>query len=238
MSSVTQHPTNTPEKPAAGIDNQTAPANQNAPEDQNAPERSSPLLWFREGVAGLISLVILALAALMMYGTYSYAAKELPANADPQAIAARKDNYDRQKDIMLYALALLGTVTGYYLGRVPAELHAQQAQKTANTAQAQLQKTQEKLTDTAGNAATAAKEVAVAKDEKNAAEVQKEKAVGALVTAKEAISKTLSQQSGPVSKTLSVAGESVPGLAVDVEALRSAEQEIEITLREISGRRM
>ena len=93
-----------------------------------------PLQWFREGVAGLISVVILVIAAVMLYGTYNYA-RQTPDNADPTVAATRKDSYERQKDIMLYALALLGTVTGYYLGRVPAELHAQQAQKSANTAE-------------------------------------------------------------------------------------------------------
>src|SRR5712664_4000490 len=77
-------------------------------------ESSSPLQWFREGIAGVISLVVLGVAALMLYGTYNYA-KDMPATADATTIAARKESYEHQKDIMLYALALLGTVTGYYL---------------------------------------------------------------------------------------------------------------------------
>jgi hypothetical protein len=43
----------------------------------------------------------------------------------------RGDSFDRQKDLLLLAIALLGTVTGYYFGRVPAELRASQANQSA-----------------------------------------------------------------------------------------------------------
>ena len=89
----------------------------------------------RELLAAAISIVILVLAALTIYGTWKTASI---VESDAAASAKRKDAYDRQKDIMLYAVALLGTVTGYYLGRIPAELHAQQAQHAATDAQAQL----------------------------------------------------------------------------------------------------
>jgi hypothetical protein len=204
------------------------------PETKTKPIKSelgSPLQWFREGIAGLISLVVLAIAALMLYGTYNYV-RDTPANADATVAATRKESYERQKDIMLYALALLGTVTGYYLGRVPAELHAQQAQKSANTAQDQLQKTQTKLTDTAGSAAAAATQVTIAEKEKDTAKAKAAKAVDALVVAKDAIAKTLSS---PVSKTL---GESAGGPVKDAENLRLAQQEIEATLREIRDARI
>jgi len=189
-------------------------------------ESSSPLQWFREGIAGIISVVVLAIAALMLYGTYNYV-RQTPDNADATIAAARKESYERQKDIMLYALALLGTVTGYYLGRVPAELHAQQAQRSANTAQDQLQKTQTKLTDTAGSAAAAATQVTIAEKEKAAAKAKVAKATGALEVAKDAIAKTLT---APVSKTL---GAESGSPSRDVENLRRAQQEIEATLREI-----
>jgi hypothetical protein len=38
----------------------------------------------------------------------------------------------------MLAWALLGTVTGYYFGRVPAELRAQKAEESATTAHSQL----------------------------------------------------------------------------------------------------
>lgn len=113
-------------------------------------EVSTPIQWFRELVTGSISVVILVIASVTLYGTWSFA-RTVPT--DDKMMVAQKEAYERQKDIMLYALALLGTVTGYYLGRVPAELHAQQAQRSADTAQHELQSTQTKLTNTASSAA-------------------------------------------------------------------------------------
>jgi hypothetical protein len=196
------------------------------------PESSSPLQWLREGIAAIISLVILIIAAIMLYDTYYYV-RDTSANADATIAASRKESYERQKDIMLYALALLGTVTGYYLGRVPAELHAQQAQRSANTAQDQLQKTQTKLTDTAGSAAAAATQVTVAEKEKEAAKAKASRAAEALEVANEAISKTLS--ASPVSKTL---GESAGPESLNLESLRRAQDEIRASLREIRSGRM
>jgi hypothetical protein len=186
------------------------------------------LQWFREGVAGIISLVILTIAAMMLYGTYNYV-RDTSANADAAVAASRKESYERQKDIMLYTLALLGTVTGYYLGRVPAELHAQQAERSANTAQDQLQKTQTKLADTAGSAASAATQVTAAEKEKDAARAKLSRAVDSLEVAKSAISKALSVSPGP-----RVLGEVARDeVQKDTEDLRLAEREIETTLREI-----
>lgn len=193
-------------------------------------ESKNPLQWFREGIAGIISLVILAVAASMLWGTYNYA-KETPASVDATVISTRKESYERQKDIMLYALALLGTVTGYYLGRVPAELHAQQAQSSANAAQDQLQKTQTKLTDTAGSAAAAATQVAAAQNEKAAAKANEAKVIETLKNTDQVITKTLST---PASKTLSAAES--PMASKDLDNLRRAKEEIERTLREVQSR--
>jgi hypothetical protein len=191
-------------------------------------EANSPLQWLREGIAGLISLVILAIAAVMLYGTYNYA-KDTPANADPTLAATRKESYERQKDVMLYALALLGTVTGYYLGRVPAELHAQQAQRSANAAQNQLQETQTKLTDTASSAASSATQATLAEKEKGLAYAKLRRAAGSLEAAKGALSKTLLLSPPP-----KVLGEQAGSAAQNnVDELRRVEQEIEATLREI-----
>src|ERR1700755_1373302 len=57
----------------------------------------------REGIAVVISMVVLGLAAWTIGQTF---------------LAARGDNvdaYNREKDIMLYVVSLFGTVTGYYL---------------------------------------------------------------------------------------------------------------------------
>jgi hypothetical protein len=195
-------------------------------------ESNGPLQWFREGIAGIISLVILTIAGVMLYGTYNYV-RDTTGNADPAIAATRKESYERQKDIMLYTLALLGTVTGYYLGRVPAELHAQQAERSANTAQDQLQKTQTKLTDSAGTAASAAAQVTVAEREKNAAKAKLTRAADSLELAKSAISTALS-----VSPQPRVLGESSgAGPQKNADDLRRAEQQIAMTLREINDYR-
>jgi hypothetical protein len=94
---------------------------------------TDPLQVLREGVAVLISIVVLGLAAWTIGQTF---------------LAARGDNveaYNREKDIMLYVVSLFGTVTGYYLGRVPAEVNARRAETAARAAQQQLSESQEKL---------------------------------------------------------------------------------------------
>jgi len=97
---------------------------------RNSPD---PLQVLREGMAVVISMVILGLAAWTIGQTF---------------LAARGDSvdaYNREKDIMLYVVSLFGTVTGYYLGRVPAEVNARRAESAANAAQQQLAESQEKL---------------------------------------------------------------------------------------------
>jgi hypothetical protein len=108
-------------------------------------KRNSPefLQVLREGMAVVISTVILALAAWTIGQTF---------------LSARGENveaYNRQKDIMLYVVSLFGTVTGYYLGRVPAEVNARRAEKAANVAQQQLSVSQEKLGEASAVANTA-----------------------------------------------------------------------------------
>lgn len=84
----------------------------------------------REAIAALISLVILIMSIFAFVVTFS-AAGAVYSGADA---AAKKEAYERQKDLLGIAIGLLGTVTGYYLGRVPAELRAQTAQGLLSTA--------------------------------------------------------------------------------------------------------
>lgn len=196
--------------------------------EQPAKQSNHVLQWLREGLAGIISLVVLAITAMMMYGTYNYA-RETPANAEANFVASRKESYQEQKDIMLYALALLGTVTGYYLGRVPAELHAQQAERSANTAQNHLQTTQTKLIDISDKAAVAAKEVTIAEKEKHAVKATLSKVTSTLVATEDAISKVLSRSSEP--KVLGERTGQISG--TDLEDIIRAKKKIEDTLREI-----
>ncbi len=104
---------------------------------------TDPLQVLREGIAVVISIVILGLAAWTIGQTF---------------LAARGDNvdaYNREKDIMLYVVSLFGTVTGYYLGRVPAEVNARRAETAARAAQQQLSESQEKLGAATAEATTA-----------------------------------------------------------------------------------
>ena len=106
-----------------------------------APEKTAGSTvgqYIREGMTSVISLVILALATYFLVDTYLIA-KTVITGANAQEA---KDAYTRQKDLLLYALGLLGTVMGYYLGRVPAELHAQAAQKNAERADAKATQAQ------------------------------------------------------------------------------------------------
>jgi hypothetical protein len=104
---------------------------------------TDPLQVLREGIAVVISIVVLGLAAWTIGQTF---------------LAARGDNvdaYNREKDIMLYVVSLFGTVTGYYLGRVPAEVNARRADTAARAAQQQLSESQEKLGAATAEATTA-----------------------------------------------------------------------------------
>src|SRR5215467_14409303 len=103
-----------------------SPLNSQKAQSTTVTSEATLLQWFREGMTAAISIVILWLTAITLYSTWNTASI---VQVEDGKKAAQKEAYERQKDIMLYAVALLGTVTGYYLGRVPAELHAQQAQQ-------------------------------------------------------------------------------------------------------------
>ena len=125
-----------------------------------------PLQWMRELMTSVIAVVILLLAAFTLWYTFQ-AAGNIASDPAPQLKQAREDAFSRQKDVMLYALALFGTVTGYYLGRVPAEVNAKRAEQAADSAQKQLAKTQDKLTDTAASASVTSAQLGQAKEESN-----------------------------------------------------------------------
>ena len=110
------------------------------------------LQWLREIVTAGIAITVLAITSVMLmevFGSAKYqrpyqppsvtatdtAAQQAQVEARKTEIDARDKSFSQQKDILLYGLALLGTVMGYFFGRVPAELHAVQAQNAANAAQ-------------------------------------------------------------------------------------------------------
>jgi hypothetical protein len=84
----------------------------------------------REIVAGVIGITILIITLVMMYETYHSAAQAFPADNEKSLF----DAYTRQKELLQLALGLLGTVTGYYLGRIPAERAASRANQEATEA--------------------------------------------------------------------------------------------------------
>ena len=98
-----------------------------APEDKakqssttSAPAGSEPTEGcgqiLREGVTAVIALAIVFVVLWLLFDTH-YSARM------PDAAAF----HHRQKEILALALGLLGTVMGYYFGRVPAERHADAA---------------------------------------------------------------------------------------------------------------
>ena len=85
----------------------------------------------RESVPAVIALAILAVALWMLVDVHQY----LEGNPKPDL-----ETYHRKKDVLLLALGFLGTVTGYYFGRVPAERHADAARNAAKAGQEREQK--------------------------------------------------------------------------------------------------
>ena len=73
---------------------------------------------WREAGSAAIAVAIVLLTLVLLYQTFQSA-------ADAQA----------RKDVLLIAVSLLGTVTGYYFGRVPSELRAQAAEHASRKAE-------------------------------------------------------------------------------------------------------
>ncbi len=187
---------------------------------------SGGLQVLREGMAAIVSIVIVALAAFTMWFTFTAAGY---SGADPSREQAIEKAYNRQKDIMLYAFALFGTVTGYYLGRVPAEANAKRAEKAAATAQTQLSRTQEKLSDVASTSSSASARLDVLREQKVAMGDKLQKSTKMLRVARDAISQAAasggtSDASRP-SLGPRMAGGATSG--VDPEQLRALAQEID-----------
>ena len=152
------------------------------------------LQWMREGMAVLISVVVLALAAWTICQTFLSAgstARTSPysGSTDEKARQYQIDAYNRQKDIMLYVVSLFGTVTGYYLGRVPAEANARRAERLADSTQQQLSHTQQRLVDSAASATTASAQLSQTKEEKARVSKRLNQSVGELRNVSETLAK-------------------------------------------------
>ena len=105
----------------------------------------------REVIAAALSGAILVTAAWAFMRTFESGSVIF---AGDSALAA-KEAFERQKDLLTLALGLLGTVTGYYLGRAPAELRAGKAQNAADKARAELSSANSLLTQAAATVTAA-----------------------------------------------------------------------------------
>ena len=185
--------------------------------DDNKRTLPDSLQVLREGMEVAISTVILGLAAWTIGQTF---------------LAARSDNvdaYNREKDIMLYVVSLFGTVTGYYLGRVPAEVNARRAEKAASEAQQQLSESQEKL-----GAATVVASTATAGEAR--ASKRLGKAAGELRNVSEAIGKLSRAPAPRAPGNLGIRGEdaAAPAAAVSDVALLEAKRRIDGLLAQLA----
>jgi hypothetical protein len=138
------------------------------------PAHGEGVQVFREIVTALVALAILSSSLWMLADTFrsgrlTFESAKTDKALHDEEVKAKNEAYGRQKDLLLYGLALLGTVTGYYLGRVPAEQRAQQAQQAANTAQTQLSSANNAVIKAAGDAVEATKEGESAKRQRDAA---------------------------------------------------------------------
>lgn len=165
-------------------------------DDQKRPAQTRESLrdglqWLREGMAVVISVVILVLAAVTISETFVSAGSsaKFPPEADEKTRQYQIDAYNRQKDIMLYVVSLFGTVTGYYLGRVPAEANARRAERAADSAQHQLSHTQDRLADSAAAASTASAQLSQTREEKARVARRLKQSATELRNVSEAISK-------------------------------------------------
>jgi hypothetical protein len=156
-------------------DNTPPPKSDDGPAWVNATAR-----LVRDLMPAIIGLVILSLSTWMLCDIYG--ATRFPPGQTAEQARAELDAYNRRKDVLVMVLAVFGTVTGYYLGRVPAEWAADKAQKQADKAQDQANKAQDKASDAAQKAAdagAAAAETSRRADELRSADAQNKRRVEA-----------------------------------------------------------
>jgi hypothetical protein len=145
---------------SAGTSTDLAPTNGTTPPGAPQPTWQAVL---HESFSIILATTVLVLTVWMIARTFSNGSETF----SPQDNALKKEAYERQKDIMLYGLSLLGTVTGYYLGRVPAERRADSAQQTADKAQKRADESQ-RTTSSVQEALAGAREEAAKASASNA----------------------------------------------------------------------
>ncbi len=111
---------------------------------QPGAARDPQITWLKELITAFLALAIAAVALWMLVGTYRTASERLDVTADDLENRALYDAREKskleqksgQKDVMLVAIGLFGSVIGYYFGRVPAEKRADRAESAAQQAHA------------------------------------------------------------------------------------------------------
>lgn len=108
-----------------------------------APPGPTTLTWVKESVAAALAVAIAVVSLWMLAGTYRTASEMVQVTSEDvqntQLYEVREklrlERKSSQKDILLIAIGLFGSVIGYYFGRVPAERRADGAESAANEAQ-------------------------------------------------------------------------------------------------------
>jgi hypothetical protein len=95
------------------------------------PESGMNADRWKEATSSAIALAIVTISLALLWRTFSVAAPT-----------------EGQQHIVLTLVSLLGTVTGYYFGRVPAELRAQSAETAGKEAEARAQQSRAIARDT------------------------------------------------------------------------------------------
>ncbi|MDQ2733356.1 MAG: hypothetical protein M3Y56_17035 [Armatimonadota bacterium] len=120
------------------------------------PQQPMVVLYLHEIIAAIIALIVVGVTAYFLLNVFADASKDFSkgsGNMTPAQLSLEKDRYERERDVLLYSLALMGTVTGYYLGRVPAEWRAQQSQQNANAAHSELKEAHQTVVNQAAEVA-------------------------------------------------------------------------------------
>lgn len=142
--------------------------------------KTDGLAWLREVTTTTLAVLVVAVCLGLLCLTFA---------------AAGKPDFAQKKDVMLYGLTILGTVVGYYFGRVPAERRAEASEETAKQAQG-----------TASDATTAA---AQAQQQASQSAQATDEAAKKLAAAKAGVEKAKAALGGPAAgaqrKTLGAA---------------------------------
>ena len=97
--------------------------------DMNSPgPTEARSQWTPDIILQAFKEIVTAVLGVLLVGwTLSLAQRTFTYVGDPAKVADAKD-------VLMLALGLAGVVVGYYFGRVPADMHATQAQQQANAA--------------------------------------------------------------------------------------------------------